>query len=112
LDRLAADDQHRHPVDVRQLTLAVLGVGEGRPRIGGGSQPGERRHQERRDESRHAHSSYAAVVRPRATSNSLNSGTSMAATANPKAAARARNGTSGSADSSVPGLAIRMLVTQ
>jgi hypothetical protein len=59
-----------------------------------------------------AYSSFAAVVRPNATSNSLSSGTSIAAIVKPKAAASVRNGTSGSAESSVPGFAMRTFVTQ
>lgn len=59
-----------------------------------------------------AHSSFATVVRPSATSNSLNSGTSIAAIVKPKAVASVRNGTSGSADSSVPGFAMSTFVTQ
>ena len=53
----------------------------------------------------------AAEVLPKATSNSLNSGTSMAAMVKAKEPPVTNSGMNGSVDSRKPGLPIRMLVT-
>src|SRR5262249_42960570 len=56
--------------------------------------------------------SLAPVVRPRAMSNSLSSGTSIAKSVKPKAPAMTKNGISGSDDSGLPGWPTSTLMTQ
>ena len=135
----APHGQNRYAVDVPQFALAVLPGGK-RFRLSSANCRRKETDREDQCESIHGtysrfdqpvwiclripiigqdladrnpdHVSFGAAVRPRATSNSARSGTSIAAMASPNEAPKDRNGINGSADSSVPGLAIRTVTTQ